>query len=130
MNPRPKPSSVIFAKDMELLATFYREIAELAEVFRDEDRIVLNEEGFQIVVFGIPKTIAAKFQITVPPEVRIETPIKICVPVTSIAHARAEAAKFGGRIQPKTNEWAGPGFRACDGHDPEGNVFQARENAE
>lgn len=129
MNARPKPSAVIFAKDIEALARFYRETAEMTEVHRDKGHIVLNEEGFQIVIHGIPKQIAAEIEITTPPELREETPIKICLPVSSIEHARTKAAELGGRVGPKKKEWVARGFRACDGYDPEGNVFQVRESA-
>jgi predicted enzyme related to lactoylglutathione lyase len=129
MNARPKPSAVIFAKDIEALARFYRETAEMTEVHRDKDHIVLNAEGFQIVIHGIPKQIAARIEITAPPELREETPIKICLPVSSIEHARTKAAELGGRIGPKKKEWIARGIRACDGYDPEGNVFQVRESA-
>ena len=129
MNIRPKPSAVIFAKDIDVLARFYQDVAEMTEVLRDQNHVVLNEEGFQIVVHGIPKQIAATIEIDSPPEVREEMPIKICLPVTSIDHARTRAAALGGRIGPKTKEWSARGFRACDGYDPEGNVFQVRESA-
>lgn len=129
MKTRPNPSAVIFAKDIEALARFYRETAEMIEVHRDTDHIVLNEQGFHLVVHGIPKPIAATIQITSPPEVRDETQIKICLPVWSIERARTKAAELGGHIGPKTKEWGAPGFRACDGYDPEGNVFQVRESA-
>jgi predicted enzyme related to lactoylglutathione lyase len=129
MNIRPKPSAVIFAKDVDALARFYQETAEMTEVLRDQDHVVLNEEGFQIVIHGIPKRIAAAIEITIPPEVREETPIKICLPVTIIEHARKTAAALGGKIGPKTKEWSARGFTACDGYDPEGNVFQVRESA-
>lgn len=129
MNARPRPSAVIFAKNVDALVRFYRETAEMTEVHRDRDHVVLNEEGFQLVVHGIPKKIAARIEITSPPEVREETPIKICLPVSSIEHARTKAAELGGRIGPKSEEWAARGFRACDGYDPEGNVFQVRESA-
>jgi len=128
MNTRPKPSAVIFAKDIDRMARFYMDVAEMTEVSRDKDHIVLNEDGFQIVVHGIPTKIAATIQITTPPEIREETPIKICLPVTSIEYARNKAAELGGRIGPKAKEWVARGFRACDGNDPEGNVFQVRES--
>jgi predicted enzyme related to lactoylglutathione lyase len=129
MNTRSKPSAVIFAKDIDRVARFYMDVAEMTEVYRDADHIVLNEDGFQIVVHGIPKEIAATIQITTPPKVREDTPIKICLPVMSIEYARNRAAELGGRIGPKTKEWVARGFRACDGYDPEGNVFQVRESA-
>ena len=120
---------MIFAKDIDRVARFYMDVAEMTEVYRDADHIVLNEDGFQIVVHGIPKQIAATIQITTPPKVREDTPIKICLPVMSIEYARERAAELGGRIGPKTEEWVARGFRACDGYDPEGNVFQVRESA-
>ncbi len=129
MNTRPKPSAVIFAKDIHALASFYREVAEMTEVQADKDHIVLNEDGFQVVIHGIPKKIAATIEITSPPKIREQTPIKICLPVSSIAHARTKANDLGGRIGPKAKEWVARGFRACDGYDPEGNVFQVRESA-
>ena len=129
MTPRPKPSAVIFAKDIEALAQFYSEVAAMAEVHKDSDHIVLAEEGFQIVVHGTPRSIASTIKITTPPEIREETPIKICLPVSNIEYARTKAAELGGRIGPKAKEWTARGFRACDGHDPEGNVFQVRESA-
>lgn len=98
-------------------------------VHQDKDYVVLDQEGFQVVIHGIPKKIAAQIQITDPPQVREETPIKLCVPVTSIDHARTRATEFGGEVGPKGKEWEARGFRACDGYDPEGNVFQARESA-
>lgn len=128
MNTRPIPSVVIFAKDVEALARFYRETAELTEVHRDRDHIILNEEAFDLVIHGIPEKVAATILITSPPEIRGEAPIKLCLPVSSIEHARTKAADLGGRIGPKTKEWVARGFRACDGCDPEGNVFQVRES--
>ena len=120
MNTRPKPSAVIFAKNVEALAQFYREVAEMSEVHKDKDHIILDETGFQVVIHGIPKRIAATINIKSPPEIREETPIKICLPVSSIENARSKATELGGHIGGKGKEWSARGFRACDGHDPEG----------
>jgi len=128
MTNRPKPSSVIFAKDIIKLANFYRAIAEMLEMHRDKDHVVLDEDGFQLVIHCIPKRIAATITITDPPLVREGTPIKICLPVSAIESSRVKAAELGGWVGPKSQEWEARGFRACDGHDPEGNVFQVREN--
>ena len=129
MSHRPKPSVVVFAKNIDTLAQFYRELADMTEVLRDKDHVVLDAEGFQFVVHGIPQHIAAQIEVTEPPEIRENTPIKICLPVESIAKARFKASALGGAVRAKSEEWAARGFRACDGHDPEGNVFQARESA-
>jgi hypothetical protein len=54
---------------------------------KDKDHIVLDEAGFQIVIHGIPKKIAETIEIRNPPDIREETPIKICLPVSSIESA-------------------------------------------
>ena len=127
MNTRPKPSAVVFAKDVETLSRFYREVVAMVEVHRDKDHVVLDDAGFQLVIHSIPAQIADTIAISTPPEVREETPIKLCLPVVTIEAARAKAAALGGHIGPKDREWSARGFTACDGHDPEGNVFQVRE---
>jgi predicted enzyme related to lactoylglutathione lyase len=127
MSTQPKPSAVIFAKDITALAHFYAEVVGMKEAYRDKDHIVLDAEVFQLVIHGIPKKVAAQVQITVPPQVRENTPIKVCLPVDSIEQARLRAAALGGQVGAKGKEWEARGFRACDGFDPEGNVFQVRE---
>ena len=67
--------------------------------------------------------------LTQPPALREDSCIKLCLPVDSIAAARTQAAQLGGQIGPTAKEWEARGFRACDGYDPEGNVFQVRESA-
>jgi predicted enzyme related to lactoylglutathione lyase len=129
MKTRPKPSVVIFAKSVPKLAHFYQEVAVMTVVHQDKDHIVLDQEGFQVVIHGIPKKIATEIHITEPPQIREETPIKLCLPVSSIDHARTKATELGGKVGSKGKEWEARGFKACDGYDPEGNVFQVRESA-
>ena len=43
--------------------------------------------------------------------------------------AGALADGLGGLVDPPEREWTAGGLRACDGHDPEGNVLQLREPA-
>jgi predicted enzyme related to lactoylglutathione lyase len=129
MPSRPKPSAVIFAKDVDRLARFYAAVVEMAEVHRDNHHVVLDDPGFQLVIHGIPAHIAAAISISEPPQVREDTAVKVCLPVTGIAAARDKAAALGGRVHATSKEWSARGFRACDGVDPEGNVFQVRESA-
>jgi predicted enzyme related to lactoylglutathione lyase len=68
-------------------------------------------------------------EITKPAVRRSGTPIKLFFPVAVIAKARTAAISLGGMVDPADCEWTGDGFRACDGQDPEGNVFQLREEA-
>jgi predicted enzyme related to lactoylglutathione lyase len=130
MLSKPKPSTVIFAKEIERIADFYRIVLGLSEIHSAKDHVVLDREGFQLVIHGIPKEIAATIKITVPPLVREDIPIKMCSPVENIQASRESADALGGQISPKNNEWQARGFRACDSFDPEGNVFQVRESAD
>ena len=130
LHARPKPSAVVFAKDLARLADFYSQVIGMAEVHRDQDHVVLDDAQFQLVVHGVPHDIAARIRITEPAQVRDNAAIKLCLAVQSIEQARQAAASLGGKVGPKRQEWEARGFRACDGHDPEGNVFQVREWAE
>lgn len=66
----PLPSAVIFAKDVVRLGEFYTHAAEMKEIQRDNDHVVLETSGFQLVVHGIPKKIAAAIVIGTPPALR------------------------------------------------------------
>lgn len=111
------------------MARFYEGTLAMTIVHADRDHVVLDARDIDLVLHALPKAIADTIEITDPPAVREETPIKLCFPVSSLAEVRAKAPALGGGVGPKTREWAARGFRACDGHDPEGNVVQFREAA-
>ncbi len=124
-----KPGAVIFAMNLELVAKFYEELVPMAVAHVERNHIVLESERIQLVIHAIPKRVADSIDIAELPVVREQTPIKLFFPVSSLAEARVKAALLGGRLGPSQNEWEARGFRACDGHDPEGNVFQLRQDA-
>jgi predicted enzyme related to lactoylglutathione lyase len=119
--------AVVFAKDIVRVAKFYEELFSIPPVHSERDHIVLESSQCQLVVHAIPKKIADSIEIAVPPARRTETPIKLFFFVASLAEARAKAMALGGELNPEKSEWVARGFRACDGHDPEGNVVQVRE---
>lgn len=127
MSTMPQSGAVIFAKDIRRLADFYEQLCGLAAVHAESDHIVLESGTVQIVVHAIPKRIAQTITITQPPVVREETPLKLFFTVPDLAQARLRAVALGGHIAPAAREWEARGFRACDGHDPEGNVIQLRQ---
>jgi predicted enzyme related to lactoylglutathione lyase len=123
---KPKPSVVVFVADVRRVTTFYREVASMDVLIEEEDHTVMEVEGLQLVVHrlsGEPRVSPAAIH------VREDSYVKLCLPVASIAAARSLAATNGGAIKPPQHEWEARGFRACDGHDPEGNVIQVRESA-
>jgi predicted enzyme related to lactoylglutathione lyase len=126
----PKPSAVVFVANVQRMTQFYQELASMTVVSGDDSHTVLEVEGFQLVIHalhGEPEVIPGpNGQV----HVRQDSYIKVCLPVISIDAARSTANTLGGSINPSSSEWEARGFRACDGHDPEGNVLQVRENAD
>jgi catechol-2,3-dioxygenase len=129
MSTLPKSGAVIFAKDLPRLASFYAGVAGLSVVLSARELIVLESPHQQLVLHALPARIAQSLQISAPPKRRTDTAVKLVFAVASLAEARAHAAALGGELNPKDKEFEARGFRACDGHDPEGNVIQFRESA-
>lgn len=127
MITRPYPCAVLYAKDTSRLVAFYQDVAAMQVIFSDQHHTILEIGGFQLIIHAIPERIATTIEITQPPEVREDATIKLCLPASSIAQARQHAALRGGCILPSSREWSTGRIRACDGYDPEGNVFQVRE---
>lgn len=126
MPTSPFPAVVLFVADVERVSRFYLGISELQLMHQDADHAILEGWGFQLVVHRIHgEAPAAQQDVTA----REDAYTKLCLPVASIAHARAAAAAHGGFVKEPRWEWEARGFRACDGHDPEGNVLQLREAA-
>ncbi len=121
------PGAVVFAKDVVKVASFYRDLLSLSEKARDAGKIVLESKSYSLVIHGIPDHISKSNNISTPPVLRENTAMKLYFPVSSIGDARNMASKLGGGLKSKDNEWHISNFVACDGYDPEGNVFQVRQ---
>jgi len=119
---RPGPAAVVFVADVSRVAMFYRDLFSMHVLQEANDFAVLECDGLQLTIhalYGEPGDTATRF----------DTYVKLCFPVDSLAATRARAPSLGGELWPPEKEWTAQerGFRACDGRDPEGNVFQARE---
>lgn len=121
--------AVLYGKDVARLSAFYARVAGLTLVEGDATWSRLTAAGFELIVHAIPPAIAAGIVIASPPERREETPIKLLLPVADLATARAAAAELGGELNGPDLEWRFADLTVCDGHDPEGNVFQLRVRA-
>lgn len=120
---------VLYAKDMNRVATFYAALAGLAETQRERDFVVLERDGFQLVIVAAPEAIAAQITIGKPPRRREDTPIKPVFVVSGIDAVRAAVVEHGGCIDATERAWSFGPWRVCDGCDPEGNVLQLRDRA-
>jgi predicted enzyme related to lactoylglutathione lyase len=127
---RPQAAAVLYAKNLKKLAEFYAHVTRLRLRRSAEDHIVLECESFQLVVVQIPKEIAERIEIEEPPVRRSHTPVKLVFFIEDLEAARNAASSLGGALNPAGGEWLFDGDRVCDGHDPEGNVFQLRQTWE
>src|SRR5262245_61576310 len=125
----PSPSAVVFCSEVDRVSQFYQSVARMTRISGDATHTVLELEGFQLVVHGLRGEPSVNSLPTGRLPVREDSYIKVCLPVESLAAARERVAELGGQLYPAEKEWQARGFRACDGYDPEGNVFQLRESA-
>jgi predicted enzyme related to lactoylglutathione lyase len=123
----PQAAGVVFVDDVLGVSAFYRAVAAMEVLHAGDGYVVLGIEGFQLTVhaLSVPGGDGSGRYPT-----RQDSYVKLCFPVRSLEQARATAAKSGGELWPADKEWEARGFRACDGRDPEGNVFQLRERVE
>lgn len=119
--------AVIYAKEPKRVAAFYEHVANVRVRHDDSHYVELESNSFQMVVLQIPKRHAEAIVVESPPVRREDGAIKLVFFVRSIAHARALAGTYGGALNTPEREWEFQGAMVCDGHDPEGNIFQLRE---
>jgi len=54
MNYESRTGAVLFAKRLDRMSAFYSAVLGLTEVNRDDEHILLESPGFQLVVHRIP----------------------------------------------------------------------------
>jgi predicted enzyme related to lactoylglutathione lyase len=121
--------AVVYAKDLPRVTAFYAQVLGLEITDSEHDHVVLESQGFQLVVHAIPADIGESIDIATPPLRREDAAVKLVFPVPSLGAARVLAATHGGALDPADREWPFQDSRVCDAHDPEGNVIQLREIA-
>jgi predicted enzyme related to lactoylglutathione lyase len=129
MTHRGLIGAVLYAKDLQRLVEFYSAVAGLNVQSVQKGFAILGREASQLVIVQIPKRIADSIDISAPPQRREDTPVKLVFQVEDIAIVRNRAAERGGGMNAVEREWEFEGVKVCDGHDPEGNVFQVRQDA-
>jgi hypothetical protein len=110
--------AVIYAGDFRALAKFYEKVAGLAQRESTEEYAVLAAPSFQLVILQIPERIAVNITIGKPPRKREDTPIKLCLNVSSLEKARLAAKALGGELNGTEKEWKFHDVKRCDGVDP------------
>ena len=126
MHTPPAPSVVLFVADVPRVSAFYRALASMALLHEDEMHVVLGIDGLELVIHQLRGEPTVQPDANGRPTLREDSYWKLCLPVQSLPAARETGAAHGGGIRTPEHGREGPGFRACDGHDPEGNVMQVR----
>jgi predicted enzyme related to lactoylglutathione lyase len=119
-------AAVVFVNDVARLSAFYQALANMTVLHADRKHAVLEIFGLQLTIHAIRRS---GHDADAAYATREDAAVKLCFPVDSITQARTTAAGFGGEVFSANKEWdaVDRGFRACDGRDPEGNVFQVRQ---
>ena len=125
------PTLILFVKQLQALTAFYRDVFALHTIRETDDLALLQlghgEMAFRVLLHAIPAHIAATIVIVQPPVRRDDSAMKLSLPVSSLAQARARALALGGVVDAVEREWDYEGRRVVDGNDPEGNVIQLHE---
>jgi len=124
--PGPARSgALIYAKHLEQLSTFYRELLHMTVLTSDDQHHVIESADAQLIIHAIPRMIAEDITITTPPQPREDQAIKLFFTVdATLAEAEQRVVALGGGVFGAIYD--GPGFRARNAMDPEGNIFHLR----
>lgn len=111
---------LLFVKNIDGMSAFYRDILRLTPVpeASSEGFVVLLAGGAQLALHAVPSHIARSIRIATPPREREESPAKLIFAVKSVATERKRLIARGVSMR-DVSAWG-----ACDGVDPEGNIFQ------
>ena len=116
---------LIYARHLETLARFYRELLELRVLAADAEHVVAECDDIQLVLHVMPPQFAAEVTIAAPPEPREQQAIKPFFTVPNLEHAELRARELGGYVFGLV--WDGPGFKVRNACDAEGNIIQLRQ---
>ena len=116
-------SAMLFVKDLERMKQFYGAMLGTKPNNRDWTDVwaTFDTGGVQFALHAIPAEIAKQIEIASPPAPRETVPVKLMFEVKDVESERARLESLG--IKMLRRPWQEPGV-ACDGVDPEGNVFQ------
>ena len=120
MSYESRTGAVLFARRVDQVAAFYSHVLGLREANRDDDHILLESPGFQLVVHRIPGHSTTTIDVAEPPVRRAGAAFKPVFFVRNLASVRAIASAQGGTMEPPEMEWSFDGVVVCDAVDPRG----------
>jgi uridine kinase/predicted enzyme related to lactoylglutathione lyase len=121
---RHEAGAVLFTVNLRKLANFYEQVIGMHVVKTATDHVVLEVGTFRLTLHQIPEQYAKSIVISATPVVRENAAIKLSFRVKDISRSRRTASELGGLVNGPDREWSNEEATTCDGHDPDGNVFQ------
>ena len=112
---------MLFVKDLDRMAAFYRDVLGLQPVAetRLDDWVEFSGNGSRLALHAIPPAIAAGVQIESPPRAREQSATKLTFDVPDVAGTLARIEAMG--LPLLRRPWGD-----TEAVDPEGNVFGLR----
>ena len=116
-------SAMHYVKNLEQMKRFYGDLLKLEPANENctDEWVTFDSGAVRFMLHAIPAEIAARIEITSPPEPREDEPVKLIFEVKDVERERERLESLG--IQIVRRLWQRTG-EACDVVDPEGNVFQ------
>jgi predicted enzyme related to lactoylglutathione lyase len=114
---------MLYVRDLERMKQFYGDMLGVKPTNQEWTDVwaTFDTGGARFALHAIPGEIAKRIEIMSPPTPREEDPVKLIFEVKDVESERARLESLG--IRMLRRPWQQPG-EACDGVDPEGNVFQ------
>ena len=113
---------VLWADKFDETAEFYRLLLNAEFKHASNEFVTIVGAQNEVLLHAVPAQWAS--DISVPPALREESPLKPCFEVVSIARARDAVSATNGLILGADREQTHGIMTYCDGNDPEGNVIQ------
>jgi predicted enzyme related to lactoylglutathione lyase len=115
--------AMIYVKDFPRMREFYSEMLGNKPINKDwtDSWAEFDAGGARVALHAIPADIAGGIEISSPPRPRERVPVKLVFRVEDVRAERARLESLG--ITMLNRPWQNPA-EACEGIDPEGNIFQ------
>ena len=114
---------MLYVKDLERMKQFYGDMLGVQPASRNWSDVcaTFDTGGARFALHAIPAEIAKHIDIASPPTPRENLPLKLIFEVKDVESERTRLESLG--IEMLRRPWQQSG-EACDGVDPEGNIFQ------
>ena len=115
---------VVFSPQVRRLANFYAAVLGAQQTLEESGDIRLTNDLDEVLIHTVPKSVADRIVLSVPPSPRKSSSLKPIFDVTSLELALGAVRAHGGVVTDNTFSFAG--MTRHDVLDPDGNIIQLR----